>query len=44
MVRGVIICRNGVKYDGQLRNDEPHGKGVKTFANGDVYKGDFVDG
>lgn len=40
-VRGVINFRHGVgvivKYKGQLLDDRPHGKGVVTFENGDVY-------
>ena len=38
-VRGVIIYRNGdrKKYEGQLFHDLPHGKGVTTFVDGNVY-------
>ena len=36
-VKGVIIYRDGNKYEGQLFDDEPHGKGVCTYASGDVY-------
>jgi hypothetical protein len=36
-VRGVIIYRDGEKYEGQLFDDLPHGKGVSTFLVGDVY-------
>ena len=36
-VRGVIFYRNGDKYEGQLFDDECHGKGVSTFVDGDVY-------
>ena len=42
-VRGVIIYRNGDKYEGQLYNDHPHGKGVRTCHNGEVYEGDFLN-
>ena len=36
-VRGLIIHRDGNKYDGQLFNDKRHGKGVYTFVDGEVY-------
>ena len=38
-VRGIIKYREMIraKYEGQLLNDEPHGKGVTTFVNGEVY-------
>jgi hypothetical protein len=38
-VRGIIKYREmvKVKYDGQLLNDRPHGKGVITYVNGDVH-------
>jgi hypothetical protein len=36
-VRGVIIDRNGNKYEGQIFDDQPHGKGVTTFVSGSVH-------
>jgi hypothetical protein len=36
-VKGVIIYRDGGKYEGQLFDDECHGKGVYRYAGGDVY-------
>jgi hypothetical protein len=36
-VKGLIIFRSGNKYEGQLLDDRPHGKGVYTFVNGEVY-------
>jgi hypothetical protein len=36
-VKGLIIFRVGAKYEGQLFDDRPHGKGVSTFASGAVY-------
>jgi hypothetical protein len=33
-VRGVLIYRNGCKYDGQLFNDLPNGKGVYAYESG----------
>jgi hypothetical protein len=36
-VRGLIIFRDGNKYEGQLFNDKRHGKGVSTFLDGSVH-------
>jgi hypothetical protein len=38
-VRGIIKYRETfrAKYEGQLLNDIPHGKGVTTFVNGNVH-------
>jgi hypothetical protein len=36
-LRGVLIYRNGWKYEGQLFNDLRHGKGVFTKVDGTVY-------
>jgi hypothetical protein len=38
---GIIIDKDGNKYEGELKNDEKSGKGVETYINGDVYKGEF---
>jgi hypothetical protein len=36
---------DGSKYVGPLsRRNEPQGKGRKTYANGGIYEGEFVDG
>jgi len=35
--RGVIIDRSGNKYEGQIFDDQPHGKGVTTFVSGSVH-------
>ncbi len=29
---------------GAWKNDKPNGQGILTYANGDIYKGMFVDG
>ncbi|KAL9188888.1 hypothetical protein ACHAXT_011378 [Thalassiosira profunda] len=34
---------NGV-YEGELKNDKPHGRGVCRYANGHVYDGEWRDG
>eukprot|EP01031_Cornospumella_fuschlensis_P024823 gene24823-29997_t len=34
---------NGNKYEGDLKNNKKHGKGVYTWANGDKYDGDWKD-
>ena len=39
-----IVYDYGARYRGQTRGGKPHGRGVKTWANGDRYEGDFVDG
>jgi hypothetical protein len=36
-VKGLIIYRDGAKYEGQLFDDKRHGKGVYTYAEGAVY-------
>lgn len=35
---------NGEKYVGEMKNNLPHGGGVKTYANGDKYTGEFKKG
>jgi hypothetical protein len=40
--QGMASGRNS--YTGNFRKGYPHGKGTYTWANGDVYKGDFVMG
>ena len=34
---------NGDRYHGEIRNGQPHGRGVYTWAGGDQYEGDFVN-
>jgi hypothetical protein len=36
-VRGLIICRDGETYEGQLIDERYHGKGVHKSVNGAVY-------
>ena len=40
---GVIVYRNGSKYEGEIRNDTFEGIGRLTYQNGDMYEGYFVD-
>lgn len=36
---------NGVIYDGEVNSSsEPHGKGTKTYPNGDFYEGEWKNG
>lgn len=35
---------NGDKYEGELEDDQPHGKGELTTSSGDKYIGDFQNG
>ena len=32
---------NGDKYDGMIKNELPHGRGIYTYSNGDIYGGEF---
>mgnify|MGYP006090812941 CR=1 FL=1 len=36
--------KNIDKYEGDLKDDEPHGKGTQFYQNGDKYIGDFKNG
>jgi DNA helicase-4 len=35
---------NGAIYDGEWRNNKPHGQGTFTYPNGSKYVGEFKDG
>ena len=39
MPSGLIIRRGNYTYEGTFRDDEPHGKGIFCYSNGDIYKG-----
>lgn len=40
-----IFCKeNNFNYEGDLVNNEPHGKGNLIYNNGDTYFGDFLKG
>jgi len=34
----------GNSYDGELQNNEPHGRGIMRMPDGSVYEGEFVHG
>ena len=40
----VIVMSNGCKYEGELANGKPHGKGKYIWSNGDIYEGEFNNG
>jgi antitoxin component YwqK of YwqJK toxin-antitoxin module len=42
-VRGVIIYRNGDKYEGELYKDKRHGIGENRYQNGNIYKGSYAN-
>jgi hypothetical protein len=35
---------NGSRYEGELKNGKPHGKGTYYYNDGNKYTGDWVDG
>jgi len=35
--------KNGDKYEGELKDGKPHGKGIYYYANGDKYEGEYKD-
>ena len=42
--RGVKEYEDGARYEGELRDGEPHGQGVKTWPDGERHEGEFRDG
>lgn len=38
------IDGNLFEYEGPLKNNHPHGNGLATYTNGDVYVGQYKDG
>ena len=42
--RGVVTLDDGARYEGELRDGEPHGQGVYTSPDGKRYEGEVEDG
>jgi hypothetical protein len=38
------VYTSGTKYEGELQDGVPHGKGKVVFAKGGWYKGQFFEG
>lgn len=34
--------KNGNVYRGAFMNNKPHGKGIYTWANGEIYDGEWI--
>lgn len=43
-VKGFIEYNNGETYEGEFRNEEPHGEGIYIFTNGEQLEGVWVNG
>jgi hypothetical protein len=43
LAEGHGTARGTARYEGEFRAGKKHGKGVKTWPNGDRYEGDFVE-
>ncbi|HEX6690536.1 MAG TPA: hypothetical protein VF110_05240, partial [Burkholderiales bacterium] len=43
LAEGEGVARGTAVYEGGFLQGRKHGKGVKTWANGDRYEGDFAD-
>jgi hypothetical protein len=43
LAEGDGMARGSAEYQGGFRQGMKHGKGVKTWANGDRYEGEFID-
>ena len=44
MTSSEIVFKNGDRYEGQVQNEKPHGKGKYRFSNESHYQGDFEKG
>lgn len=42
--RGLLICGQGDRYEGEFANDEYEGRGTLTLAAGDIREGTWHDG
>jgi len=44
-LKGNLISHNeGWKYDGELKHEQPNGKGIMSYQNGDTLNGNWKDG
>ena len=43
LAEGLGEARGTARYEGEFRAGKKHGRGVKTWPNGDRYEGDFVE-
>ena len=43
LAEGLGAARGTAQYEGAFRQGRKHGKGVKTWANGDRYEGEFAE-
>ena len=41
IVLGSCATKDGGLYKGEIVANKPHGKGVTTFKNGDIYEGEY---
>lgn len=39
-----VLNKDGLYYEGQVKNGLKHGYGVEKLVNGDTYIGQFVEG
>ena len=42
--RGVMVWGDGMRYDGEWRDDKRSGRGVFTYADGRRYDGEWANG
>ena len=44
MSRNEVVFKNGDRYEGELENQQPHGKGKYLFQDGSKFTGEFALG
>ena len=44
IVRGTALYPGGAKYEGDFKNDIPHGEGTFMYSDGSIYYGKFKNG
>ena len=42
--QGKLKSENGTEYEGEHKNNIPHGKGTSIYADGNKYTGEWKDG